>query len=86
MWRLKQKAPCEASGKVPSSEVPPQLHLSREDKDKLPIRFGIFAEAINREARLATLSSPNLGAVTPYANLVLPSKVTDGVANIAPVP
>jgi len=76
MWRPKQKAPCEASGEVPPGEVPPQFHLSCEDKGKLPIRFGSFAEAINREARLATLPSPNLGAVTPCANLVLPSEAS----------
>ena len=41
---------------------------------------------MSREARLVTLSSPNLGTVTPCANLVLTSEVTDGVANTAPVP
>ena len=66
MWRLKQKAP----GEVLPGEVPPQLRLSREDKGKAPIRFGSFTETNNREARLATLPSPNLGAVTPCANLV----------------
>jgi len=35
---------------------------------------------------LVTLSSPNLKAVTPCANLVLMSKVTDDVANTALVP
>jgi len=30
MWRAKQKAPCVASG-----EVPTQFHLSREDKGKM---------------------------------------------------
>ena len=77
----KAEPPYEASG-----EAPPQPRLSREDKGKLPIRFGSFAEAINRDARLVTLPSPNLRAVTPCTNLVLPSDVSDGVANSAPVP
>ena len=81
MWRPKQKAPCETS-----SEATPQLHLSREDKGKMPVRFGSFAEAISREARAATLPSPNPGAVTPCANLVLTSEATDGMENTAPVP
>ena len=85
MWRPRQKAPCEASGEVPQGEVSPQLCLSREDKDKLPIQFGSFTEAISREAKLMTLPSPNLGAVTPCANLVLPSEVPDGMANSTPV-
>ena len=80
MWRPKQKAPCEASG-----TVTPQLRLSREEKGKMLVRFGSFAEAISREARLATLPSPNLGAVTLCVNLVLPSEVSDGMANSAPV-
>ena len=67
-------------------EVAVALRLSREDKGKLLIQFGSFAEAISCEDRLVTLSSPNLGAVTPCANLVLTSEVTDGVANTAPVP
>ena len=41
---------------------------------------------ISREAKLVSLPSPNLGAVTPCANLVLTSEVTDGFANTAPVP
>ena len=52
----------------------------------MPDRFGSFVEAVNREARVATLSSPNLGAVTPSANLVLTSEVTVSVASTAPVP
>ena len=77
MWRPKQKAPCE---------VPAQLHLSREDKGKLPIQFGSMTKAISREAKQASLPSPNLGAVTPGVNLALTGEVTDGVANTAPVP
>ena len=80
MWRPKQNAPCEASG-----EAPPRPRLSHEDKDKMHVRFGSFAEAISREARAATLSSPNPGAVTPSANLVLTSEATDGMANTVPV-
>ena len=51
----------------------------------MPIQFGSIIEAISREARLVTLPSPNLGAVTPCVNLVLTSEVTEGVANTAPV-
>ena len=76
MWRPKQKAPCEASGKAP-----PQCRLSREDKGKLSIPFGSIAEAISHEARVETLPLPNLGAVTSRANLILTSEVIDGVAN-----
>jgi len=59
MLRPKQKAPCEASG-----AATPQTHLSREDKDQMS---ACFAEAISREARTATMPSPNSGAVTPRA-------------------
>ena len=45
-----------------------------------------FAEAISREARMATMLSPNSEAVTPRANLVLTSEVADGVISTAPVP
>jgi len=85
-WKPKKKALCEASGEVPPGDAPPQLPLSREDKGKLLIQFGSFAEAIRHEARLLTLPSPNLGAVTPCANLVLTSEVTDGLVYTAPVP
>ena len=61
MWRPKQKAPYEASGVVTL-----QARLSREDKGKMHARF---FETICREARAATLPSPNPGAVTPCANL-----------------
>jgi len=77
MWRLKQKAPWEALG-----IATPQARLSRKDKSKM---LACFAEVISREARTATMPSPNSGAVTPRANLVLTSEVTDGVANTAPV-
>jgi len=71
MWRPKQKAPCEASG-----EAPAQLRLSREDKDKMLIQFGSTAETISREAKLASLPSPNLGTVTHRVNLALTGEVT----------
>jgi len=45
-----------------------------------------FVETISREARTTTIPSPNTGAVTPRANLVLPSEVTDSTAGTAPVP
>ena len=35
---------------------------------------------------MATLPSPNSGAVTPCANLILTSEVTDGLANTASIP
>jgi len=78
MWRPKQKAPCEALG-----AARPQARLSHEDKGKMP---AYFAKAISLEAKTATMPSPNSGAVTAHANLVLTSEVTDGVASIAPVP
>ena len=78
MWRVKQKALYEASGVATR-----QARLSCEDKGKMP---ACFAEAISREARLETLPSPNLGAVTPYANLVLPNEVTNNTACTTPVP
>ena len=45
-----------------------------------------FAETISREARRATMRSPNSGAVTPRANLALTSEATDSLASTAPVP
>ena len=78
MWRPKQKALYEASG-----VATPQVRLSREDKGKMP---ACFVETISREARTTTISSPNTGAVTPRANLILPSEVTDSTAGTAPVP
>ena len=86
MWRSRQKAPCEASGEVPPSEDPLQLRLSCEDKGKLSIWFGSFTEALSRKAKLVTLPSPNRGVVTPCANCTLTSEVTNGLANLAPVP
>ena len=80
VWRAKQKAPCEVSG-----EVPAQLRLSREDKGKMPIQFGSIAN-ISREAKMISLSLPNLKALAPSANLTPMREVTDGVANTAPVP
>ena len=77
MWRLKQKAPCEVSG-----VATPQARLSHKDKGKMP---ACFIETIYREAKAATLPSPNPGAVTPRADLVLTSEATDGLASTAPV-
>jgi len=51
----------------------------------MPIQFGSITN-ISHEAKLVSLPSLNLGAVTPNANLALTSEVTDGVANTAPVP
>ena len=65
--------------------MPFQLRLSREDKGKLPIQFCSIIEPINRKSRSVSLSSHNLGAGTPCANLVFTSEVTDGVANAVPV-
>jgi len=45
-----------------------------------------FVETISRDAKTATIPSPNLGAVTPRANLVLMSEAIDGLANTTPVP
>jgi len=78
MWRPKQKALYEASG-----VATPQARLSRKDKSKMP---ACFIETICRNARAATLPSPDLGAVTPHANLVLTSEATDGLASTTPVP
>jgi len=61
----------------------PQVRLPREDKGKMP---ACFVETIGREARTATIHSPNTGAMTPHANLVLPSEVTESMAATAPVP
>ena len=74
MWRPKQKALYKASG-----VATPQDRLSREDKGKMP---ACFVETISSEAR--TTISPNAGAVTPCASLVLMSEATDGVANRVP--
>ena len=57
--------------------------LSCEDEGKMS---ACFAEAISCEARTATMPSPNSGAVTPHANLVLPIKVTNSTTDTAPVP
>ena len=70
MWRPKHKAPCAASG-----EAPAQLRLSREDKGKMPIKFGSIAN-ISREAKLVSLSLPNLEALAPNANLIKTGKVS----------
>jgi len=78
MWRPKQNAPCEASG-----VATPQARLSREDKGKMP---ACFAEANSRKARTATMPSANSEAVTLRANLVLTSKVADGMISTALVP
>jgi len=78
MWRPKQKAPYEASG-----VATPQARLSREDKGKMS---ACFVETICREARAATLPSPNPGAAIPRANFILMSEATDGLASTAPVP
>ena len=45
-----------------------------------------FIETISRDARAATLPSPNPGAVTPCANLAPTSEATDGLASTALVP
>jgi len=45
-----------------------------------------FVETISREARTTTIPSPNTGAVTPRANLILPSEVTDSTTGTAAVP
>ena len=78
MWRPKQKVLYKASG-----VATPQDSLSREDKGK---RAAYFTEAISREARTATMPSPNSGAVTPRTNLIFPSEVADNMANTTPVP
>ena len=56
--------------------------LSCEDKGKMP---ACFAEDISREVRTATMPSPDSGAVTPHANLVLLSEVTDSTAATTPI-
>ena len=77
MLRPKQKALYKASG-----VITPQVRLSCEEKGKMPT---CFTEAINCKARTATMPSPNSGAVTSRANLVLTSEVADGVISTAPV-
>ena len=71
MWRPKQKALYEASG-----VATPQVRLSREEKGKMP---ACFDETISREVTTAMMPSPNSGAVTPRASLVLMSEATDTV-------
>jgi len=86
VWEVKQKAPREALGKV---EI--QLHLSHEDKGKMPVQFGSIVDA-SREANLESLSSLNLRVLVPSHNHTLTSEVkraslrTDSSANTAPVP
>ena len=77
MWRPKHRAPYEAS-----SVVTPQVHLSREEKGKMP---AYFVETVSREVMTTTMPSPNSGAVTPRANLVLMSEATDGVPSTIPL-
>ena len=48
-------------------------------------RAAYFAEAISREAKTATMPSPNAGAVTPSAILVLMSEATDGATSTVPL-
>ena len=52
----------------------------------MPTQFGSITETISREAKLVSLPSPNLRAVTHSVNFALTSEVTDGVANAALVP
>jgi len=66
MWRPKQKALYEASGGA-SSQVRPSRKEKRQD---------VCDETISREVTTAIMSSPNLGAVTPRAILVLMSETT----------
>jgi len=51
----------------------------------MPIQFGSIAKTISHEAKLASLPSPNLEAMTPSVNLALIGKITDGIANTEPV-
>ena len=67
MWRPKQKALYEAS-----IVAVPQVHLSREEKGKMPT---CFVKIVSREVT-TTMSSPNSGVVTPRASLVLMSEAT----------
>ena len=69
MWRPKQKALYEAS-----SVATPQVRLSREEKGKMP---ACFVETVSHEVTTTTMPSPNSGAVTPRASLVLMSEATD---------
>jgi len=78
MWRAKQKAPCVASG-----EVPTQFHLSREDKGKMPIQFGTIAN-ISLKAKSVALTSPDLEVLAPGANLTPVSKGVDGFRALVP--
>jgi len=51
----------------------------------MPIQFDSIAN-ISLEAKLISLSSANLEALAPSANLTPTREVADGVANTAPVP
>ena len=68
MWRPKQKALYEAA-----IVAAPQSHLSREGKGKM---HAYSNETASREVTTATMPSPNSGAVTPCASLVLMSEAT----------
>ena len=72
MWRPKQKALYEASG-----IATPQVHLSREEKGKIP---ACFVETLSHEVTTTIMSSPNSGAATPRVSLVLMSEATDTVS------
>ena len=68
MWRPKQKALYKASG-----VATPQVHLSCEEKGKMP---ACSNEAAGREVTTATIPSSNSRVVTPRASLILMSKAT----------
>ena len=74
--RPKQKALYETSG-----VTTPQVRLSREEKGKMPT---CFDKTASREVTMATMPSPNSGAVTPRASIVLVSEATDGVPSTVP--
>jgi len=59
----------------------PQVHLSCENKGKMS---ACFVETTSCEVTMATIPSPNSGAVTPRTSLVLISEATDGVASTVP--
>ena len=67
MWRPKQKALSKASG-----VTTPEVHLSIEEKGKMP---ACSNNAASREVTTATIPSPNSRATT-RANLVLTSEAT----------
>ena len=52
----------------------------------MSIQFGSIAKTISHEAKLASLPSPNLGAMTTSINLALTGEITDGITNTTPVP